>query len=165
MLRIFFPRKVKSGRTLTKKKLNYKIDHCLTLKHKLQPVRRTPVIKRKLTYIELVDNERKQRWDEKRNEMKNVLKIFTKEIQLLVKEKRLIGQYRGKMVFCSKQTIKIKIRFFLIQRTFNNSNKNGLAAHKTILWAGKLRPPAASVQSTKSPWHRNNCTAETSEVP
>lgn len=49
--------------------------------------------------------------------------------------------------------------------TFSNSNRNGLAAHKTILWAGKLRPPAANVQSTKSLWHRNNWTADTNDVP
>lgn len=41
--------------------------------------------------------------------------------------------------------------FFLFSFTFNKSSKNGLAAHKTILCAGKLRPPAANVQSTKSP--------------
>lgn len=39
---------------------------------------------------------------------------------------------------------------FYKQLTFNSSNKNGDAAHNTILCAGKLRPPAAKVQSTKS---------------
>lgn len=36
-------------------------------------------------------------------------------------------------------------------KTFNKSNKKGLAAQSTILCAGKLRPPAANVTSTKSP--------------
>lgn len=49
--------------------------------------------------------------------------------------------------------------------TLSKSNRNGEAAQSTILWAGKLRPPAAKVQSTRSPWQRNNCMAETSEVP
>lgn len=49
--------------------------------------------------------------------------------------------------------------------TFSKSNRNGEAAHSTILWAGKLRPPAASVQSTRSPWQRNNCMADTRDVP
>lgn len=49
--------------------------------------------------------------------------------------------------------------------TLSKSNRNGEAAQSTILWAGKLRPPAARVQSTRSPWQRNNCMAETSEVP
>lgn len=49
--------------------------------------------------------------------------------------------------------------------TLSKSNRNGEAAQSTILWAGKLRPPAARVQSTRSPWHRNNCMAETKEVP
>lgn len=49
--------------------------------------------------------------------------------------------------------------------TFSRSSRNGLAAHSTILCAGKLRPPAASVTSTRSPWHRSSWTAETSDVP
>lgn len=49
--------------------------------------------------------------------------------------------------------------------TFSKSSRNGEAAQRTILWAGKLRPPAASVQSTRSPWQRSSCMADTSEVP
>lgn len=47
--------------------------------------------------------------------------------------------------------------------TFNKSNRNGLAAQRTILCAGKLRPPAAKVTSTKSPCPLNSCTAEARE--
>lgn len=49
--------------------------------------------------------------------------------------------------------------------TFKRLSRKGLAAHNTILWAGKLRPPAAKVTSTRSPWQRSNWTAETKEVP
>jgi hypothetical protein len=47
---------------------------------------------------------------------------------------------------------------FSFVRTLSKSRRNGLAAESTILWAGKLRPPADRVTSTRLPWLRNCCT-------
>lgn len=49
--------------------------------------------------------------------------------------------------------------------TFKRFKRYGLAAHSTILWASNERPSAANVTSTRSPWHLNSCTADTSDVP
>lgn len=49
--------------------------------------------------------------------------------------------------------------------TLSKSSRNGEAAQRTILWAGKLRPSAANVQSTRSPWQRRSWMADTNELP
>lgn len=49
--------------------------------------------------------------------------------------------------------------------TFKRFKRYGLAAQSTILCASKERPSAASVTSTRSPWHLRSWTADTKEVP